>query len=177
MINLLPPLEKEKLSMEMNNKMAMVLGYIARTSLISLILVLFSVKFYILGNIRYHQGILSEAERQYKTEDFLFFKDIVQASNASLVKIDTFYKKDNRVADAAVLITGIQKPHGLYLTEVSLSKADNSNVIKASVAGVSDSRDSLLAFKSNIENNEKITSIYFPPNNWVKPSEFDFYLT
>lgn len=177
MINLLPPEEKERLILEKKKKLVIVLGNVIIISLICLILILFSLKFYILGEITSQKIALDNIEKKYQTPDFLLFKQIVQKYNSILVKIDNFYKKETYFNDALETILEIQKPDGLYLSDISVARIKENNKIKVTASGISDNRDNLSILKSNIENNEKIENFYFPPNNWIKPKDIEFYLT
>lgn len=176
MINLLPPKEKEELLLEKNKNLVIVLGNVVLISLISLILVLFSVRFYILGEINYQKFVLANTEKKYQTPDFVFFKNFIDKHNGYLVGIESFYEKQFHVREVLKTIAQIQRPNGLYLTSVEI-KNKESNKISVSIYGISDNRDNLLAFKDSIENNGKIKNIYFPPNNWVKSFDLNFYLT
>lgn len=176
MINLLPPEEKEQLLFEKNKKLVIVLGNVAIISLVCLALVLFSLKFYTLGESIYQKVILENAEKKSKDPNFLYLERLLQKYNASLVTIDDFYKKEARVSDALKTISTIQIPQKVHLTDITIKRgADNK--INVSLFGVSDTRDTLQVFKDTIESNKKIEHIYFPPDNWIKPTNVNFYLT
>ena len=185
MINLLPPKEKEKLIRENNKKLVMVLGNIVVVSLVCLFLILFSLKFYILGEIVSQKFTLDDAEKQYQNKDFIILKEVVEKYNAVLAKIDNFYKKKTDFNFALRYILEIQKPDGLYLTDINMDKIKEDNKIKINVYGVSDTRENLLIFKNNIENSLlekleqtlKIKNVNFPPNNWVKSKNINFNFT
>ena len=185
MINLLPPKEQEELKLEAKKKLVMVLGNVVIVSLICFFLVLLSLKFYILGEIVSQKAILDYAERQYQTEDFLFFKQIMEKYNKVLVKIDSFYKKKANFSHPLKYILEIQKSDGLYFTDINMDKVREDNKIKVSIHGISDTRDNLLTLKNNIENSlslnldqsKGIKNVYFPPNNWIKSKNINFHFT
>lgn len=190
MINLLPPKEKEELLFEKNKKLIIVLGNVFLISLICLSLVLFSLHVYILGEINYQRIILDDTKKKYQTPDFLSFESIIQKYNASLVAIDTFYKKEIYFSDILKTISEIQRPKGVSITSIAINAMKENNLpasakpkalsagkTKVTISGMSDTRDDLLIFKSNIENNQKVTNVYFPPNSWIKPSDISFNLT
>ena len=176
MINLLPPEEKEHLFLERNKKLVVILGWILIISLICLTLILFSVKLYILGQVNHQKGILNVTETKYKTSDFLFYNDIVKKYNADLIKANTFYEKEIYFSDAIKTILDIQRPNGLFFNDISMKNSED-NKIKTTISGISDTRDNLLIFKNNIESNNKIENIYFPPNSWIKTKNINFYVT
>ncbi len=177
MINLLPPTEKEILLLEKRQRLVMVLGSVALMFLIFLILILLSVKFYILAEANYQDEILAAEKNKYQTPDFLFFKDIIQKYNSSLALADTFYKKETRMSDALEIISELEKPKGLYLTNVAVEKNGQGNTMMATISGVSNNRNSLTLFKDSIDQNKNIKNTYFPASNWIKPADFTFYLT
>src|SRR3989338_7348676 len=168
MINLLPPKEKEHLLLGKYKKLII---------LIFLILVLASVKFYILSQAVYQKEVLAGLENKYQTPDFLFFKDMIQKYNLSLKTADIFYKKQAYVSGALQTISEIERPAGLYLTSIAIDRPDQDNKATVTVFGVSDTRDSLILFKSNVEQNSRVKNIYFPPNNWIKSTGVNFYMT
>jgi len=177
MINLLPPQEKELLFLERNKKLAIVLGYTIIIALIYLALVLFSVKFYILGELSRQKNILNTTEAKYQTADFLSYNNLVKKYNDDLVKADTFYKKEIYFSNLVKTILDIQRPEGLFFSDISIKTNDKDNKIKATISGISNTRDNLLTFKDNIEHSNKIENIYFPPNSWIKTKDINFYIT
>ncbi len=189
MINLLPPKEKEELISERNKKLAIVLGNIIVISLACLALILFSLKFYILREINYQKNIYDNNEEKYQNPDFLLFKGLVEKYNTTLVQINDFYKKEIYFNDILKNVIEIQRPAGLYLTSIDIHRVKEDNLptsatsetlragkIKVSLSGVSNTRDNLLIFKSNIEKDEKIENVYFPSHNWIKPKDIIFNL-
>lgn len=177
MINLLPPKEKEELRLENNIKLVIVLGNIFIISLICLSLVLFSLKFYILTRVSSQDYELLEAEKKYKTPDFISLKQIIQQSNETIIKVDNFYKKDNHIWGTLETILELQRPSGVYFTSIVINRKKEDAKHKVSIYGASDNRDNLLIFKNNIERNEQIENLNFPASNWLKPNNIDFSLT
>ncbi len=174
MINLLPPQDKIELILEKNKKLIMILGNIFLISLLCLVLVLFSLKFYILGEINSQKIILDESEKKYQTPDFLLFKNAVEKYNSLLTKIDHFYNQETYLTDSLKSIFEIQRPTGLYFTSINLTRAKESGNIKVVVSGVSDTRDNLLIFRDNIKNDKSIQNIYFPSSDLLKPKDLNF---
>ncbi len=177
MINLLPPEEKKSLKSEINKSLVIVLWYIVVISLFALSLALFSVKFYILQDESNQKDFLDYVKKQYKTPDFLSLESDIKKYNASLLKVDDFYKKEIYFSDALKDILDVQRSDGLYFENISIEKNKDNNTVKVTILGVSDTRDNLLAFKSSIEGAKKIKNIYFPPANWVKQKDINFNIT
>lgn len=177
MINLLPPSEQKELLVRKNEKLAIVLGSTFSISMVCLILVLFSLRFYILGEVVSQSIILDNIQKKYQTPNFLSLKGFIQKYNSALIKVDSFYKKEIYFSDALKTISNIQKPKGLYLTNVSVSKIKEDNKMVVAISGVSDTRNNLLIFKNNLEDEKKIKNIHFPPDYWTKPVDVNFNLT
>lgn len=177
MINLLPPEEKKALKSEITKNLVIVLWYMFIIFLVVLSLVLFSVKLYILQDESYQKIVLDSVKKQYQTADALSLKSDIVKYNALLLKIDDFYKKQTYFSDALKSILDVQRSDGLYFSNISMERIKDGSGVKVSVAGLSDTRDNLLAFKNNIESNGKIKNVNFPPANWVKQKDIKFNLT
>ncbi len=177
MINLLPPLEKKALKSEITKNLVIVLWYMFIIFLVALSLVLFSVKFYILQDENSQKVVLDLVKKQYETPESLSAKELIVKYNASLLKVDDFYKKEVYFSEALKTILETQRPAEVYFTNISMEKSKNGAGVKITILGTSDTRDNLLVFKDNIEANPKIKNAYFPPANWVKPKDIIFNLT
>lgn len=177
MINLLPPEEKKELILEKNKKLVLVLGNILMVSLVSFILVLASLKFYILQDLSYYKNILAGSAKSYQTPDSQSYDDVIVKYNAKLLDIDTFYKKEISINDALKTLFNISRPGGLYFTNLAIERPVDTGKTKITIAGVSETRDGLLAFKSNLEGNPRVENIYFPPESWVRPANINFTIT
>jgi hypothetical protein len=176
MINLLPSEEKEKILLKKKEKLITILGTTVLVSLICLILILASIKIYIASETDSLKIVLEQAEKEYQTPDFLNFKDIVQKYNKIVIQLENFYEQKLYFSQALETISNIQRPEGLYLTDLSFSKNENKK-IKVTVAGISDSRENLLVFKKSIEETQKIENPYFSPETWTKPENINFNLS
>ena len=177
MINLLPPKEKEILRIERNKNLIIVLSYVVIISLICLALVLFSLKLYILEDVNYQKYALQNAEKEYKTSEFLAVKENIIKYNKDLTSVSSFYQNSLYLSDMLKTILSVQRPSGLYFTNIDMKRGKEAKKISVIISGKSDSRDNLLDFKKNIESNGKIKNVNFPLNSWIKPSNITFSLT
>ena len=175
MINLLPPEEKEARHLENDKKVAIILGVIVLVWGLCLVLMLASLHFYILGEINSKNFVLEQAKLQYQTPSFLSFKDIIQKNNAVLTTLDSFYKKELDFSQVLQIISDLERPQGLSLTNLSVQKQDNQSV-KVTASGFSPSRDDLLAFQKSIQKDARIKNSYFSPESWIDPQNVTFYL-
>lgn len=175
MINLLPPEEKEALHLEHDKKIVIVLGVTVLVWGLCLVLMLASIHFYILGEINSKNFVLEQARLQYQTPSFLSFKDIIQKNNDVLATLDSFYKKELDISHVLQIISDLARPQGLFITNLSVQRQDNQSV-KVTTSGFSPSRDGLLAFQKNIQEDARIKNSYFSPESWIDPQNVTFYL-
>jgi hypothetical protein len=176
MINLLPPEEKEKLFLKKKERLVTILGITVLVSLICLILILSSIKLYIEAEAIYQKIVLEQTEKKYQTPDFLNFKDTIQKYNKIVIQLKNFYNQKQYSSQSLKIISDIQRPEGIYLTGLSLNNDENKK-IKVTATGISDSRENLLIYKKNIEENKKIENLYFSPETWINPENINFSLT
>ena len=176
MVNLLPPEEKEALKIKKNKRLIIVLGIIILSFLVCLILVLASLDLYILGQTSYQRVALDNAEKKYETPGLVDMKNMIVKYNTALTNLKNFYKKEVYFSEVLKTILQIHIPAGLYLTNINLTQGDNGKV-KVALSGMSDTRDNLQIFRDSFENNKKIENLDFPANNWIKPTDINFYFT
>lgn len=176
MINLLPLEEKQKLILKKKEKLATIWGIIVLVFLICLTLILLSIKFYILAETDFQKNILKQDQQRNQMPDFANLNNIIQKYNGTLTQLDSFYKKEIYFSQAVDIIKNIPTPNGLYLINFSLTR-DNNGMVQVSATGVSDTRDDLLIFQKNVEQDQKIKNSYFPPENWVAPKNINFSVT
>jgi len=177
MINLLPQHKKEELLLERNKKLIIVLACMVLVSLLCLALVLAFLKLTILSQVDYQQAILSASQRGYQLSENSSAGGLVKKYNAELATINNFYKKELYFTDSLKTILGVQRPAGVYFTDMQLSKSPKLQGLKVSVSGASDTRDDLVAFKNNLEGNRQITNVNFPPQSWIDPVHVTFTVT
>jgi len=177
MINLLPIEEKERLALDRIKKLVVILGFAILAAVISLILVLLSVKFYILGEAVSQKFILEQAKNRYQTPDFLVYNSLLQGYNKDIVQIESFNKNKVQFSSAIRNILEAKRPAGVSFLDISLAKAKNFGKIEAKLFGASDTRDNLLLFKKSLEESASIQSPNFSPESWISPKDINFYLT
>lgn len=176
MINLLPPEEKEKLFLKSREKLSTILGITALVFLICLILVLLSIKFYILADTDYQKTILQQTKQAYQTPEVTNLNNTIKKYNGILSQLNSFYGAELYFSRSLETITGVAAPDGLYLANFSLVR-DEGGGIRVAVSGTSSTRDDLLIFKKNVEDNKSIASPYFSPESWINQQNTNFSLT
>lgn len=167
MINLLPPQYKAELKEEENWKLTVILSILFLIFLICLALILFSIKISISGRLEVQKILLLQEEKNFEESQIQNLEENITISNQTLLELYSFYQSQNNLTKTLEKISETI-PSGAYLTTLNL------NLDKISLSGYSPTREILLEFKKNLEEEELFEEIYFPPSNWVKPSDIDF---
>lgn len=175
MINLLPPHEKEILRLDKKKKLVIILGVIVIIPLVCFMLMLLSIKFYLLGEINVQGIMLEQAKKQYENPDFLAFKGIIQKNNGTLITLSSFYKNEIYVTQALKTISSVPRPNNVHLIDLSVKRGIDKK-FNVTVSGFSDSRDDLLIFQKNIGEIKEIINPEFSPESWVNPQNITFHL-
>jgi len=169
MINLLPPQQKEELREEEKLKLIFILGIVILAFLISLILILFSIKTAILGQVQIQKIFLEQEEKEIKSPKIQELETKIRDYNLTLSELESFYEKNLNLTEILEK-TSKTLPAGTYLTTLNF----NPLTSQISISGFCPNREILLEFKKNLEQEEKFEKVYFPPSNWVIPTDIDF---
>lgn len=169
MINLLPAKEKEFLIQEENLKIVSILGIIMFLSLLSFVLMLFSIKFYVMGDLDEH--IIFLQQKEFEISLYSDLEKEVEVQNLRFVDLESFYSE---TISRTYVLEKISEnlPNGTFLKSLNLSsinqaKSEDKNLLKVSLTGFSPDRKILEDFKSNLESEAFLENVYFPPSNWV----------
>ncbi len=162
MINLLPPQYKAELKEEESWKLVLILEILVLIFLICLALILFSVKIFISGQLEAQKILLLQKEKKFEESQIQSLEGKIIISNQTLSKLNSFYQDQTNLTEI------LEKIFETYLTILNLDPA------QISLSGFSPTREILLEFKKNLEQEELLGEIYFPPSNWVKPTDIDF---
>lgn len=176
MINLLPEEEKQKLRFVNDKKLTIVLGMVVLISLICLVLVLLSIKFYVLAETNEQKNVLEQAKKEYQTPELTNSYAVIKKYNGILTQVGGFYGKEVYFGKALRLVDALSVTKNINFTELSLNR-DSKGLVFATISGVSDSRADLLLFKKNVEKNAEIKKPNFSQESWVNPENANFSLT
>jgi len=173
MLNLLPQKEKEELIQEESFKLVLVLGILILIFLICLSLILFSIGISIGGQLAIEKALLSQKETEIS-----HLRDLekeIKNLNLTFSKLDSFYQKNPNFVKI-LEITSKTLPPGTYLTSFNfnLPAKDKKYLGEVILNGYSPTREILLEFKKNLEQEELFQEVYFPPANWVEPTDINF---
>lgn len=171
MINLLPPQQKKELLERKNQKMIIILGFLLSLFFLSLILGLLSTKFYLSGQNLFQKTVSDITRRELENEKNQEIKEEILGLNKALARLSSFYQENIRLTDVLEkIILGL--PEGLYLDTFSYQK-DN---LSLQLTGMAQTRENLILFKNNLEEEPRFSEISFPPSNWVKAKDIDFFV-
>ena len=167
MINLLPIKEKNEFLEIEKQKIIIILGSLVLLFLISLMLVLFSVRLYVKSQINVQRTLVSSAEKQSQDSAIEDIQQKIQLVNQTFTQIDSFYKDNFYVTEILKKITDLL-PLGVYLRSFSFSSS------KIFLTGFAPDRETVFQIKQNLESQPEFTEVSFPPLNWVKAKDIDF---
>ncbi|KPJ71817.1 hypothetical protein AMJ50_00705 [Parcubacteria bacterium DG_74_3] len=170
-INLLPPKEKDLLVQEERWKLTLILGFILLAFFISLVLILFSVKTYISGQVEAQKILLSQKELESPQIEELAEK--IKESNLVFSNLNSFYQQNLDITEILEKISQAL-PSGSYIHGFDLSLLEGEYPAQVALTGFSPNRETLLEFKKNLEAEKLFQEIYFPPQNWVRPTDIIF---
>lgn len=174
MINLLSQTEKENLIQEGNLRLILILGSILIFSLISLALILFSIQTYISGQVQVQKILLSQKEQE--SAQIHSLEEEIKQNNLILSNLNSFYQGTSNSNEILEKISQTlpSRTHLTVLNFSFLATEEKEYRAQITISGFSPSRETLLEFKKNLENQENFKEIYLPPSNWVKPADIDF---
>jgi Tfp pilus assembly protein PilN len=172
MINLLPPQYQAELKQEENWKTVLILEIVFLIFLVSLILILFSIKIYLQGQVESLKVLVDLEEKTLQTFGISDWREKITLTNQKILKLETFYKTQVRATKILEEIFQVL-PSEISLTALSWQK----NISQVTLAGFSPSREILFGFKKNLEEKKDFSQIYFPPSNWIKPVDIDFQVS
>lgn len=175
MINLLPPEEKEKLFLEKKKRMVSILWFLVLFFIVCLILILLSIRIYLRAQVKAQEAFLSEIKQESGRTEIKEFQERVNLINSELTKLNSFYQKKIYFSE---IIEKISKtlPQETYLTNLSVIFSP-AKKIKVSLSGFSPTREILFEFLKNLEKEQDFKEVSFPPANWVKAKDIDFFIT
>lgn len=189
MINLLPKEDKRTLLVERNKKITVILCFLLSFFIVCLILILFSIKIYVNGQIDTKKIFLAESEKQLLQSEAQELEDKIKTANESFKKLNSFYSKSQYFSEVLQKISDIF-PSSFYATNISMRlnvsevNEDPNNLgsvlitkrnVLVNLSGFASTREELLIFKENLE--KSFEDVLFPPSNWVDKKNINFYIT
>lgn len=175
MINLLPPQQKEEIREEEKLKMILIFGILLLSLSISFCLILSLVKISISTQIETKKISFNQEEKEFQGTKDQELEEKIKSLNATLLKLDAFYGRQFDLTQTLEEISGLL-PSDAYLTNLSFNPIRDGGKLRARIflSGFAKSREILLSFRENLENDKNFSEIDFPPENWVKPADINF---
>lgn len=175
MINLLPPSEKKLLAQEKYWRMVLILEILFLLFLLSLILILFSIKIFIAGQLEAQKILLEQREKAIPFSQIRDYEKKFIKLNLSLSKLNSFYQNQTSLTEILEKISETL-PAGTYLTNLKFNppQKEKEYFAEVSLSGFCPSREILVEFRKNLEAQEEFKEVYFPPSNWVQSTNIYF---
>ena len=169
MINLLPSHQKEELREKESLKVVLILGIVILTFLLSLTLILFSIRTVLFGQRESQKILFEQKEKEWHSLPIRDLEKEIQDYNLRLAQLETFYAKELNLTEVLEKIYDAL-PEGAYLNVFNFDLSQ----FQVFLSGFSPTREALLEFKKGLEGQKEFSEIHFPPANWIKPTDIDF---
>jgi len=175
-INLLPPQQKEELLEEKKLKLVLILGITILAALFSLFLILFSVETSVKGEVGLQKVLIEQKDLQIPQNKIL--EERIKSLNLTLSELNSFYQREISLVDI-LETTSKTLPKRTYLNTFNFSRPTKKEDLEKyrgqiSLSGYVPSRETLLELKKNLESQDSFSEVYFPPANWVTPTDIIF---
>jgi Tfp pilus assembly protein PilN len=169
MINLLPPIEIQKLKEERNFKIVLHFCFFLLFFLISFYFVLFSIKTYFFGILQSEEILYQKSEAVLDLE----LEKEIKTYNDLLIKMNSF--EDKKVYLFPIFEDVLKKiPEKIFLSSINIELKPKEEVF-VSLSGISKDRETLLEFIKLLK--EKYADVSFPPQILLKQTDIDFSIT
>jgi len=172
MINLLPPEQKKELEEEENFKLALTFGIIILAFLVSLTLILFSIKTSLLADLETQKIYIKPKQEELEKPEMQELKARIKEYNLILSKLENFYQSQPELASILERISR-NLPEKIYLTSFNF----NSQTSQVSLTGFSPNDKILLQFKENLEKTEGLKEVVFPRDTWLQDTNINFLVS
>lgn len=175
MINLLPNQEKEVILIEKKKRIAIIIFSLILFFFACLILISISIRIYLQGYIESEKSFLTESEKEFSQSGSQNLQERIKSINSLIKELNSFYGQKIYFSETAEKISRTL-PKNFYLTDFSLTLSGEKEA-NVSLSGFAPLREDLFKFKENLEAEEDFKEISFPPANWIKAQNIDFYVT
>lgn len=172
MINLLPPEQREELRQEEVFKLVLTLGIVILAFLVSLVLILFSIKTSLLADLNAQEIYLEQKRKELKDSEMQELEARIKEYNLSLSRLETFYEDQSDLVSVLEKISQVF-PERTYLTSFKF----DSQTSQVSLTGFSPDSETLLKLKENLEKTEGLKGPSFPDDIWLQESNINFLVS
>jgi len=164
MINLLPPQFKKGIKKEANWRMFVILGLIFLFFLLSLFLILLSVKVYVSGQAESQEISLKTERDQFSDIGMKQLEDEIRVINQEMFQLQAFYKEQFLFSDFLENLAEAL-PAASYFTRVSFRYLSQEEGIRVNLSGFASNREALRQFRNNLEDNPDVYDVELPGIN------------
>lgn len=172
MINLLPPIYKEKLKKEEKWKIVLILELVFLVFLISLTLIFLLIWTFLKIQLELQKNLVDLEEKNIKSSELQPILEKINLTNQKIAKILSFYKNESRPSEILLEISKLI-PSSIYLNSFSWNKES----AQITLSGFSPTREDFLQFKKNLEEKKEIISeISFSSQILIKKDNIDFII-
>lgn len=172
MINLLPPHYKEELRRTGTLRSLLLFEIVLGLSLVCVLLILFAFQLFL-------QMRASSLEQEFEQERVVLEqldRENVQGKAVALNKnarlILSFYEDQIPLSRSLRTLEETLPPQ-MYVTNMTWQERTS----QISLAGYAQDREVLFAFRQNLEREPSFSEVFFPPSNWVEPSDIEFQVS
>lgn len=173
MINLLPPGQKEELEQEEILKLVLTFGIIILAFLVSLTLILVSIKFSLLADLRAQEIYIEQKQEELEKPETQELKAKIGEYNLILSKLEAFYQGQPDLTSIFEEISSLAYSEGVYLIAFKF----DSQTSQVSLTGFSPTCEILLQFKENLEKTKGLKEVVFPDDPWFQDTNINFLVT
>ncbi|MBX4204987.1 MAG: PilN domain-containing protein [Candidatus Doudnabacteria bacterium] len=170
--NLLPQSELKGLRLLLASKLLVKFFIVIAISLTAFFLMTMAVRFYIEGSITESQSRIGELQRQLSSSDNQALEKQVLNLNTQIRNIKSANQQHYYWSKALVELGNIT-PVGMHLNTLDVDRASGKLVVE----GVSDNRDDVITFWSNVTKSSYFQNINFPLNNLESAADTEFTFT
>lgn len=174
MINLLPPLEKRRILERKRVKKAVAVWILLFSLFVFLGAGLLFINIYISQKASNLKSQIQSKEGSLAQSGVKNIQQRVSETNEILNELESFYQSKVYFFDIFKEIAEVI-PAEIRLINISLILDKEKKVVDVSLSGFSPTREDLFGLKNNIESKKKFQEASFPPSNWVKPADIDFF--
>ena len=173
MINLLPPNKKQELAAEKSWKISLILSINLIAVAVCFCLIFFLVNILLSMKIDSQKIIYQQSEKQFSSPKIQALSNNLKILNQTFSRLDNFYQKQFRAAKTLEKISA-NIPAQISLTNLLINPKEKEKTIECILTGFAPTREVLLKFKDDLENNQDFQEIYFPTSSWIKSTDINF---
>lgn len=171
-INLLPPSERRELQLQFLANRLLIFWVWVIGGLLTFLFLALLTRFYLDRDISVTEGRIAENKALLDSSDYKDLQDQILQLNRNIKEIKNLQSQHYYWSDALVELSNLVPPD-MQLGQINFDKSSGAIVI----VGQAKTRDSVIAFWSNVIKSEHFRNINFPLANLEKPELPDFSYT